>query len=115
MSRYKIAAILSLLIIAGCTPHPGAGVWTPATENTANISRVDIYFDPKVEIFTGSALAPAMQCGWWALDKTTLEMECVHLADVDKKETFQLKVIAEDKAELKIQDGISVSLIRQRD
>jgi len=54
-----------------------------------------------------------MQCGWWALDKELIEMECVHLSDTEIKERYQIKAIANGRAEL-IEDGSVITiLVRQ--
>ncbi len=113
MLKLKIAGILGLFLIAGCSPHPGTGEWRSATENKLNITKVSVFFTPKVLFYAGDIREPVMQCGWWALDKKVIEMECVHLSDTEIKEKYQIKVIADGKAELIEGNTVITSLIRQ--
>ena len=115
MLNLKKSVILSLFLITGCSGHPGAGVWLSSTGNEANITKISVFFEPKVEFYSAAALEPIMQCGWWALNKQDIEMECVHLSDTDKKEKFQLKVTGIGQAELLQGKKLITRLVRQRD
>jgi len=100
MLKAGTAAILSLLILTGCTPHPGAGVWIVPGANADDITKVEVYFDPKVKIYSSASKEPALQCGWWAINKQDLEMECVYLDNIDIKVKYRLNVTGTDAAEL---------------
>ena len=115
MFKPVMAALLSALLITGCTPHPGAGVWLAPGANADDITKVEVHFDPKVNIYSSASKEPALQCGWWATDKQNIEMECVYLSDTDKKVKYQLNVTAEDVAELIREKILITRLIRQRD
>ncbi|MFC1589200.1 hypothetical protein ACFL3P_02905 [Pseudomonadota bacterium] len=115
MLNLKKSAILSLFLITGCSPHPGAGMWVSSAGNEANITKMSVYFEPKVEIYYADSNEPAMQCGWWALDRKNIEMECVHLSDTEQKEKFQLNVTGIDEAELLQEERLITRLVRQRD
>ena len=115
MPKLKISAILSLFLITGCSGHPGAGTWVSATGNEASIEKIVVHFEPKVEFYATSIEGPVMQCGWWALDTKNIGMECVHLPDTEKKEKFQLNVIAEDEAELVQETRLITRLVRQKE
>lgn len=104
-----------LLILTGCTPHPGAGIWISPTDNDAHISKVSVFFEPTVKIFTSTSEQAIMQCGWWALDKKNIEMECVHLPETGVSEIYQLNVIEQDKAELVGQGKLIAALIRKKE
>ena len=113
MLKLKITGILALFLISGCTLHPGAGEWRSTTDNKLEITKVSVFFTPKVMFYAKEISEPVMQCGWWALDKKVIEMECVHLSNTEIKEKYQIKVIADGRAEL-IQEGVVItSLIRQ--
>ena len=114
MLKLKISAILSLFLLTGCSGHPGAGTWVSATENEADIAKIVVFFEPKVEFYSASSKKPIMQCGWWALDTKNIGMECVHLPDTEKKEKFQLIVTTEDKTELFQGNRLITRLVRQK-
>ena len=113
MLKLKNAGILGLFLIAGCSPHPGTGEWKAMTENELNITKISVFFTPKVLFYARAINEPVMQCGWWALDKKVIEMECVHLSDTEIKEKYRIKVVADGKAELLKEDTVITSLIRQ--
>ena len=114
MINLKTAGILILFLISGCSGHPGSGTWVSSTDNEANISKISVYFEPKVEFYSAASEEPVMQCGWWALDTKNIEMECVHLSDTEIKEKFQLNVTGEDNAELFQEKQLITRLIRQK-
>ena len=113
MLKLKITGLLALFLIAGCSPHPGTGEWQSTTENKLNITKVSVFFTPKVLFYASGISDPVMQCGWWALDKKVIEMECVHLSNTEIKEKFQIRTLAEGEAEL-IQDGIVLTPLNRQ-
>jgi hypothetical protein len=115
MLKAVTAAILSLLFITGCTPHPGSGAWLSPGANADDITKVEVFFEPKVKIYTSVSAEPALQCGWWAIDKLALEMECVYLANTELKVKYQLKVTGDDTADLYKNGRFVTRLFRQRD
>lgn len=115
MFKTGTTVMLSLLIIIGCTPHPGSGVWLSPGANTDDITKVEVLFDPKVNIYSSASEEPALQCGWWAVDKQTLEMECVYLANTELKVKYQLNTTGEDTADLLKADRFVTKLFRQRE
>ena len=115
MFKTGTAILFGLLLTTGCSPHPGAGVWISPGANADDIIKVEVFFEPKVKIYSSASNEPAMQCGWWAIDKQTLEMECVYLVNTEKKVKYQLKVIGTDVAELQKEDRQVTKLFRQRD
>ncbi|MCK4707733.1 MAG: hypothetical protein KAU21_03875, partial [Gammaproteobacteria bacterium] len=108
MLKLKITGILTLFLIAGCSPHPGTGEWLSTTENNLNITKISVFFTPKVLFYAEGIKEPVMQCGWWALDKKVIEMECVHLSDTEIKEKYQIKSVADGRAEL-IKEGTVIT------
>ena len=115
MLKAVTTVILVMLLITGCTPHPAAGIWLPPGANAEDITKVEVFFDPKVKIFSSASEEPGMQCGWWAIDKQTIEMECVYLANTELKVNYQLKVTGTDEAELHKTDRLVTKLFRQSD
>ena len=113
MLKLKNAVIPGLFLIAGCSPHPGTGEWKSATENKLNITKVSVFFSPKVLFYARDIPDPVMQCGWWALDKKIIEMECVHLSNTEIKEKYQIKALSDGKAELTKDGSIITLLVRQ--
>jgi len=115
MFKAGITAVLGLLLTTGCTPHPGAGVWLSPGANADDITKVEVYFEPKVKIYSSASEEPALQCGWWAIDKQSIEMECVYLVNTELKVKYQLNVTGDDTAELHKADRFVTKLFRQRD
>jgi hypothetical protein len=115
MSKSVTTAILVLLLTTGCTPHPGAGLWLSPGANADDITKVEVFFDTSVNIYSSASEEPALQCSWRAIDKQTLEMECVYLFNTDLKQKYLLKVTGKDTAELNKANNLLTKLFRQRD
>ena len=108
-----IVLSFSLLLISACTPHPGAGIWMSSTTNDEHITKVSVFFEPTVKIYSSDTEQAILECGWWALNKTDIEMECVHLPNTETKVKYQLNVVEKDKAELFKQGKLVTTLTRK--
>ena len=111
--RNLILIFVTASFISACGPHPGTGEWLSTTDNEENINKISVFFEPKVLFYSAGSIDPVMQCGWWGLDNKNIEMECVHLADTDTKEKYQIRVIATGEAELLKDNRLITKLIRQ--
>ena len=111
--RNLILILITASFLSACGPHPGTGEWLSTTDNEDNINKITVFFEPKVLFYSAGSIDPVMQCGWWGLDNKKLEMECVHLADTDTKEKYQIRVIAKGEAELLKDNRLITKLIRQ--
>ena len=108
MHILKAPLILSLFLITACSPHPGTGEWASTADNKLAIKKISVFFTPKVLFYAEEIEEPVMQCGWWALDKKTIEMECVHLSNTEIKEKYQIEVVDDGKAELS-KEGVTIT------
>ena len=104
----------AVFLLTACTPHPGAGVWVSPGANSDDITRIEVHFDPKVKVYSSASEEPVLQCGWWGIDKQTIEMECVYLARTELQEQYRLTVIGDDTAELYKDNRLVSRLFRQR-
>ena len=111
--RNLILILITAIFLSACGPHPGTGEWLSTTDNEENINKITVFFEPKVLFYSTGSIDPVMQCGWWGLDSKNIEMECVHLADTETKEKYQIRVIATGEAELLRGDKLITKLIRQ--
>ena len=86
-----LAVITSLLTLAACSAHPGAGGWH-ATSDDAPFSRLDIRYDGKAEFYMKTAdTNAAWRCFWSKAGKQTIDLKCIEAkSDIEKK--YQLKV-----------------------
>lgn len=108
-----ILIFIAASFLSACSPHPGTGEWLSTTDNEEKIKKITVYFEPKVLFYSAGSNDPVMQCGWWGLDNKNIEMECVHLADTDRKEKYQIRVIATGEAELLKNNRLITRLSRQ--
>ncbi|MCW9014298.1 MAG: hypothetical protein OQL06_10990 [Gammaproteobacteria bacterium] len=104
-----------LLLIVGCSPHPSSGTWQAVEENAAGLKKMDIHFEPKIEIYAEVSDKPLLECGWWAINKRDIEMECVRLPDTETKERYQFNVTSDDNAQLMQQGDLVARFVRQKD
>lgn len=116
MYRFKAGIFFySLLLLAGCSPHSGSGSWVLAPGKQAELSKIVIQFEPKVDIYGSESNDPIQQCGWWAKSRQEIEMECVWLSDTNKKVKYQLNILQDDTAQLLHEARLIGEYVRQND
>jgi hypothetical protein len=106
LSRIKTIAPVSLivtllLLLSGCSPHPGAGHWKADGDNTMNISWINVIFEGTADIFANQQQESILRCFWAATEKNSIQMQCVHSDDTEKKETYQLVILDSGQGKLK--------------
>ncbi len=80
------------LMLSACSPHPGAGNWQADADNTLNVSSIKVIFEGTADFYSDDNEDSILRCFWSASDKNTLQMQCVHAEDTDKKETYEFTV-----------------------
>lgn len=96
--------ILILLILSGCSPHPGAGKWQADSSNAQQIAIINVLFEGNADFYAAGKEDSIRRCFWSAVASQTMKMQCVYADDINKKTTYQFEVIEKDHAELS-QDG----------
>ena len=109
-----MAVTASLLVLTACSPHPGSGTWLVDSPDQNDMARLVVHFEPSVDIYARQAEQASLQCGWWAKDRQSIEMECVQLDNTEKKMKYLLNVVASDRAELKQGDQLLGRYHRQQ-
>lgn len=97
---YLLFLSLSLTFLSACSPHPAVGTWAASADNQTKYAKILIHFDPKLEIYTQSSDKPVQHCGWSAVGKQKIEMECMSSGDQKEMDKYQLNMINKDTAEL---------------
>lgn len=90
----------SLLLLAGCSPHPGSGVWTAASENKPGFTKIDVQFEGRADIYNATDEAAVRRCFWGGMSPRQLALDCTQASDTDNQEHYRLTVVADDTAEL---------------
>lgn len=111
-----IGCVSLALLLSGCSPHPGAGVWVADKSNNSVESNgfveLDVMFEGRTDIFdrsstegAGQDRTAARRCFWHSIDASTIELTCVHAANTDIEEDYQLRVGSDNKVSELMQDG----------
>ena len=99
----KLKALLlctSLTLLAGCSPHPGSGVWTATSENEPGFVKIDVQYEGRADIYNATDEAAVRRCFWGGMSPKQLALDCVQAADTDIKENYRLTVTEDGTAEL---------------
>ena len=100
-SILKIISLLSvLLLITGCSPHPGSGVWVATSENEPGFTKIDVQYEGRADIYNASDEAAVRRCFWGGMSPKQLALDCVQAADSEIKENYRLSVAEDGSAEL---------------
>ncbi|MFK5985602.1 MAG: hypothetical protein QM479_09265 [Pseudomonadota bacterium] len=101
-----------LVILAGCSPHPGAGKWKAIEDNRMGIKNMSILFEGKSEFSTVENEKILWHCFWGAKSKMHLNMTCTPSTNIDHHEKFEFIVNAKDEGQLS-QNGKNIGLFQR--
>jgi len=88
------------LLLAGCSPHPGSGIWIATSENEPGFKKIDVQFEGRADIYTATDEVAVRRCFWGSMSPTQLALDCVQAADTEIKENYRLNVSEDGTAEL---------------
>ncbi|MCG8426872.1 MAG: hypothetical protein MI754_05895 [Chromatiales bacterium] len=112
MRKVKVSVLLlSVLLTAGCSSHPGAGTWT--AEGQVEINKVVVTFEGRAQLFSAGREEPLWRCFWSGQSRRNIAMECIYAVDNETEAMFSLETTAPGKANLHKGDKFLVELNRQ--
>ena len=93
-----------LLMLNGCSPHPGSGGWRASSADPL-FERLEVRFNGNADFYskTNDETA-AWRCFWSAADKRTAELKCIE-ASSDVEKTYALIVDEDGQSATLEQDG----------
>lgn len=102
MKKQTLLLILTvvLLVLSGCSPHPGTGTWLPVEGGTTEFSRITVNFDGRAELYTPASEKEVLRCFWGGESSQSMQLKCSLAADTDVEYLYQLKVNQSGEAEL---------------
>lgn len=89
-----------LITLSGCSPHPGAGNWKADGSNSLNISRINVVYEGNADFYVDGKEKSIRRCFWSAVAENTMQMQCVHGDDFEKKANYQFIVSEKGHARL---------------
>ena len=98
--------MLSALLLAGCSGHPGAGKWTVIEEEATLFSHIKIDFDGKASIYPKDNQAPIRNCYWQASSADNISIQCGTSEHEEGKLFYSLEVTEPTLAVLKKGDQV---------
>ncbi len=84
--------LLSVILLAGCSAHPGAGTWLASDGNTSGYSRLVFEFDGKAEFFAPNEEKSVRRCFWGGESKEIVSLKCIVAANTEVEEHYRFKV-----------------------
>ncbi len=93
--------ISSILLLAGCSRHPGAGVWKTDTDNQLGIEKIVVGFEGKAVFVSTKPEKTSWHCFWRGSKEKELLLECAPSTNPDKKQSFFLSINDQGLAEFR--------------
>ena len=104
--KKNLIALLIPVVLTGCSPHPGSGVWDALDENPMGIDKLVLSFDGKGE-FTSQGQQPVTwHCFWSATAKQVVSLQCTPSNDTDTEHRFTLSIDESGHASLNDKDRL---------
>ena len=110
-SLWLLILIISLLL-SGCSPHPGSGIWVPVDKDVSLYSKVVVLFDGRAELFIPGREEHMYRCFWGGVSSDSIRMECVSADDEAITPIFTLQVVIGGRGEL-LESGQIVGYFRR--
>lgn len=101
------------LLLAGCSPHPGSGIWIATSENEPGFKKIDVQFEGRADIYTATDETAVRRCFWGSMSPTQLALDCVQAADTEIKENYRLIVSEDGTAELTLKQQLVGTFSKQ--
>jgi len=93
--------LISLFLLSGCTPHPGAGVWEAKDDNEYGISKLIVNYEGQAEFTTAKPDNATWHCFWGGINKQEARLSCTSSLNTEQEEIFILNVSDKGMAELR--------------
>jgi hypothetical protein len=95
----KRLSLLSMLLLAACSPHPGAGVWKPVADNAVGIERLIIAYDGR-GLFATTHPKASWHCFWSGENARTLLLDCTPSTNPEQEVRYRFRVTEAGQGEL---------------
>lgn len=113
-SRLPFLTLFSCLLLSGCSPHPGSGIWLPLDDREAPYSKLEVLFEGRAELFVTGRAEHQYRCFWGGTGANSIRMECVSADNDAIKLQFDFRVAADGTGEL-IESGQTIGFFRRTD
>ncbi len=110
-SRFLLLIIFSLLV-SGCSPHPGTGVWKTADDNEMGIEKLVIGFEGRAEFVSTKQDKATWHCFWRGADKKELLLDCKPSTNPDQNKIFIISVNDQGLAEFRNESSLLATFTR---
>ena len=111
--RLTGALLVTALLIAGCSPHPGAGTWVPLAGAESRYERLEVMFEGRAEFYLPAAEEADLRCFWSGESGRDIALQCSSAGNPDVDLHFRLKTRQSGEAEL-LQGGRTLMLMRRK-
>jgi len=92
--------LLALLVLQGCSPHPGAGTWSPIENSGAPFSEINVDFNGRVLLFVPQREEHLYRCFWAGTSSASLSFDCISADDEKVKPQYTFNISQNGEAEL---------------
>ena len=97
MMKNALATILIVtlvLVLQGCSPHPGSGKWQAVADSQSRFSKLDVQFEGKAELTPTDAAGETQRCFWSGKTAETIRLQCTQGDDTGLEFNYELTIDA---------------------
>ena len=91
-TMYKFSAILLVLGLQACSPHPGAGHWGAMENSGSKFSKIMVEFEGMAELLPADAATQAQRCFWAGNTSDSIKLQCTQDDDTGLEFFYLLTV-----------------------
>ncbi|OMH39054.1 hypothetical protein [Motiliproteus sp. MSK22-1] len=86
------AVMTALLLISGCSGHPGTGIWEAKSTNPSGYWMLKVQYDGTATVLAKNQEEPLLGCFWQATAADIMKMQCATANDPENPDTYQLSI-----------------------
>jgi hypothetical protein len=102
----------AVLLLAGCSPHPGSGDWTAEEGNPNGFTRLVVQFDGKAEFYRQDQEKEWLRCFWQSSGAMRIDIQCTSKSDTEGERFYELAIAEIGPALLKENGTVIARFIR---
>ena len=89
---YRLSAILLILGLQACSPHPGAGHWGAIENSGSKFSKLVVEFEGMAELLPADKTAQGQRCFWAGNTSNSIKLQCTQGDDTGLEFLYILTV-----------------------
>ena len=110
---YSLFLPVTALLLCACSPHPAAGVWTTAEDNSYGITKLVVSFEGRADFVSRKLNNATWHCFWAVTGEQEASLDCTSSLNPEQDESYLLNINDHGFAELRHKSQLVGTFTRQ--